>query len=82
MLRLSVGETRDGDFSLRITETLSEQAYEITINENGVQILGGDGAGVLLWSGNVLSDLATVRRSTTLYADHGCAGHAKPWLLF
>ena len=47
LLRLSVGETRDGDFSLRITETLSEQAYEITINENGVQILGGDGAGVL-----------------------------------
>ena len=47
LLRLSVGETRDGDLSLGITETLSGQAYEITINENGVQILGGDGAGVL-----------------------------------
>lgn len=44
---VSVGEVREGDLSLGIAKTLPEQTYEITIDEKGGQISGGDGAGVL-----------------------------------
>lgn len=47
ILPFSVGEVREGDLSLGIAKTLPEQTYEITIDEKGGQISGGDGAGVL-----------------------------------
>ena len=47
ILPFSVGEVREGDLSLGIVKTLPEQTYEITIDEKGGQISGGDGAGVL-----------------------------------
>ena len=46
ILPFSVGEVREGDLSLGIAKTLPEQTYEITIDEKGGQISGGDGENV------------------------------------
>lgn len=46
-LQLSVGEPREGDLLLEFSEELSEQAYRILIEPDGVKIWGGDGAGIL-----------------------------------
>ena len=80
ILPFSVGEVREGDLSLGIAKTLPEQTYEITIDEKGGQISGGDGAGVLY--GDLLPDRTAVWRDTALCTDSGCPGYAKPWLLF
>lgn len=50
ILPFSVGEVREGDLSLGIAKTLPEQTYEITIDEKGGQISGGDGlACFMVW---------------------------------
>lgn len=36
-----------GDIFLNVTEDLKAQEYQLTIEENGIRIMGGDGAGVL-----------------------------------
>ena len=57
ILPFSVGEVREGDLSLGIAKTLPEQTYEITIDEKGGQISGGDGAGVLYGVEDIYSDV-------------------------
>ena len=47
MLQVSVGEAKPGDIFLTVEPGLQEQAYELTIEETGIRIAGGDGAGVL-----------------------------------
>ena len=47
MLQVSVGEAKPGDIFLTVETQLQEQAYELTIEETGIRIAGGDGAGVL-----------------------------------
>lgn len=47
VMLLSVGNPEEGDLFLGIERKLSGQAYEIMIDAKGVQVTGGDGAGLL-----------------------------------